>query len=194
MRPNFEKAQNMATRLLLEQNLDSLFIDVRKFMFSNNITIDSMQNFCNLTGYPISDLKVNNIDGACTLIRGKHRILLYDDSVSNDARKHWGIIHELGHVYLGHTCDDSKSEIEAHFFAAQIVTPEIVLWDIYKRQGQLTNLDVFSWFNVSYESAGKRIKTMNRRHRYNVGDIDKQLLNKFSPILDRELFQYTKIS
>lgn len=194
MKPDFEKAQNAATRLLLEQNLDSLYIDVRKFNFSQNIIIDSMQNFCALTGYSLVELNKNNIEGACTLVRGGRHILLYDDSEENNARKHWGILHELGHVYLNHTNDNRISEIEAHFFAAQVVTPEIVLWDIFKRRGSLSDTDISNWFNVSYESATKRIETMNRRKRYNYGAIDKQLLKKFSPILDQTFSTLSNVS
>lgn len=85
MRPDFEKAQNAATKLLLAQDFDSLYIDARNFKLPKNIIIDSMQNFCNFTGYSLENLCMNNIDGACTLVRGDSRILLYDDSVNNDA-------------------------------------------------------------------------------------------------------------
>lgn len=34
MKPDFSKAYNEATNLLLEQSFDSLYIDVRKFKFT----------------------------------------------------------------------------------------------------------------------------------------------------------------
>ena len=194
MKPDFEKAQNAATKLLLEQNIDSLYIDARNFILPHNVTIDSIQNFLRLTECPPSLLNLSNIDGALVLSRGDLRIVLYDDDIPNEQRKHWGIIHELGHIYLGHTDDSKKSEIEAHFFAAQLVSPEIVLWNICKRQGRLSDIDLSTHFNLSCEAAAKRIQTLTRRRGYNSGAADRALLDKFIPILDRVFSCGQKVS
>ena len=194
MKPDFEKAQNAATELLLGQNIDSLYIDARNFKLPSNIIIDSIQNFSQLTHYPLSLLNTDKIDGALVLSQGNKKIILYDDDISNEQRKHWGIIHELGHIYLGHTDDCKNSEIEAHFFAAQLVSPEIVLWDICRRKGQLTDTDIFTHFNLSYEASTKSIQTLSRRLRYNSAASDKELLNKFVPILDRVFSSGQKVS
>lgn len=194
MKPDFEKAQNAATELLLEQNIDSLYIDARNFILPSNIIIDSIQNFSRLTNDPLPLLNIGSIDGALVLSQGRQRIILYDDSIANEQRKHWGIIHELGHIYLGHTDDSKKSEIEAHFFAAQLVSPEIVLWNIYKRQGRLSDVDLSTYFNLSSEAATKRIQTLNRRACYNSAADDKELLSKFIPVLDRVFSCDQKVS
>ena len=186
MKPDFERAQNTATELLLQQDIKSLYIDVRDFKLPDCIHIDSIQNFCSLTGFPSTELADGNIDGACLLKKGPHRIILYDDQIENEQRKHWGICHELGHVFLDHSDDNKESEIEAHFFAAQIVMPEIVLWDILKRKGSITDYDIYESFNVSYMAANKRIDTLQRRSRFNSSLRDKQLLEKFKPLLDQE--------
>lgn len=189
MKPDFDKAQNAATKLLLKQDINSLFIDVRSFSLPEAVFIESMQNFCNVTGFPISELNSGHIDGACLLKQGKARIVLYDDNIINESRKHWGIAHELGHVFLNHTNDNRESEIEAHFFAAQLIAPEIVLWELCKRKGSLSDYDLPLYFNLSYEAATKRITTLRRRARYNYADIDKQLLQKFTPVINREFQQ-----
>lgn len=49
MKPDFDRAQNEATKLLLAQEIDSLYIDARNFVLPENIIIDSMQNFCALS-------------------------------------------------------------------------------------------------------------------------------------------------
>lgn len=191
--PDFDRAQNTATLFLLQQNLSSLYIDVRNFKLPPNTFIESMQNFCSMTGASIEDLRAIN-EGACLLRQAGSEIILYDDEISNEQRKHWGIIHELGHAFLGHPNDSRAFEIEAHFFAAQVVSPEIVLWDICKRKGSLSDSDLYLSFNMSYEAASKRIQTMKRRQRYNSGDIDKQLLQKFKPILDAKFPAYRHVS
>lgn len=189
MKPDFDKAQNAATKLLLKQDINSLFIDVRNFSLPEAVFIESMQNFCDVTGFPISKLNNEHIDGACLLKQGKARIILYDDSIVNNSRKHWGIAHELGHVFLNHTNDNRESEIEAHFFAAQLIAPEIVLLELCKRKGSLFGCDLPAYFNISYEAAAKRIATLSHRSTYNYADIDRQLLQKFTPIINREFRQ-----
>lgn len=189
MKPDFDKAQNAATKLLLKQDITSLFIDVRNFSLPEAVFIESMQNFCDVTGFPISKLNNEHIDGACLLKQGKARIILYDDSIVNNSRKHWGIAHELGHVFLNHTNDNRESEIEAHFFAAQLIAPEIVLLELCKRKGSLFGCDLPAYFNISYEAAAKRIATLSHRSTYNYADIDRQLLQKFTPIINREFRQ-----
>ena len=98
MKPDFEKAQNAATELLLGQNIDSLYIDARNFKLPSNIIIDSIQNFSQLTHYPLSLLNTDKIDGALVLSQGNKKIILYDDDISNEQRKHWGIKIGRAHV------------------------------------------------------------------------------------------------
>lgn len=74
MKPDFEKAQNAATELLLGQNIDSLYIDARNFKLPSNIIIDSIQNFSQLTHYPLSLLNTDKIDGALVLSQGNKKL------------------------------------------------------------------------------------------------------------------------
>ena len=48
MKPDFDRAQNAATRLLLTQNIDSLYIDARNFTLPDGLIIDSMQILCRI--------------------------------------------------------------------------------------------------------------------------------------------------
>lgn len=186
MKPDFDRAQNAATSLLLQQSITGLFMDVRNFMLPANIVIDSVQNFCSITGFPTSSLSSNHIEGAVLLKQAGYNIILYDEEIENEARKHWGIVHELGHIFLGHVIDGEKEEKEAHFFTAQVVMPEIVLIDIAKRQGgHLRCSDIYDNFNASYIASEKRLQTLQRRGRWNSAPSDLALLQKFSPFLDR---------
>lgn len=192
MKPDFDRAQNAATRLLLTQNIDSLYIDARNFTLPDGLIIDSMQNFCALGEVPIEKLNLSCINGALFFQCAPYQLILYDDSIENEQRKHWGIIHELGHVVMKHPSDACTYEVEAHFFAAQLVAPEIVLIEIAKRQGSLSAYDIFSNFNMSYAAAEKRTHTLEQRPCYNSEEIDKQLLQKFLPIIDRAMPRFTK--
>lgn len=184
MKPDFNKAQNSATELLLSQNVSGLYIDVRQFELPKSIIIDSAQNFCRITGFQAKNLENCNIDGACTLKRGNTNIVLYDDSMVNDQRKHWGIAHELGHIYLEHQTDQPICEIEAHFFAAQVTMTEIALIKICQLQGgRITANDIYCNFNASFEAAQRRIITLNNRDCWSSGCLDKQLEKMLSPYI-----------
>ncbi len=186
-KPDFEKAQNAATRLLLKQNLDSLFIDVRNFSFGDRkILIDSVQNYASITNRNLSDFTCDEFSGCCVIPYSRCNLVLYDDFEQNEARKHWGIAHELGHIYLDHQTDGEKEEKEAHFFAAQIVTPEIVLLNLSDRCHGINPDMLYGICNVSYESACKRIGTFQRRCGFSSSLEDQMLLAKFRPILDRD--------
>lgn len=186
-KPNFNRAQNEATKLLLSQKISSLFIDVRKFSFDRKIIIDSVQHYAHVLHRPISNFVCDEFSGCCVIPHPRCNLVLYDDRETNECRKHWGIVHEVGHVYLEHSVDDEKEEKEANFFAAQIVTPEIVLYGIRDRKGTLSKEDLLTYFNISHVAAVKRISTLNKRPCYNNSSIDKMLLSKFTPVLDREL-------
>lgn len=187
--PDFAKAQDAATKLLLLQNISSLFIDVRKFIFDRNIIIDSIQNYSAIVNRPVADFVCNQFSG-CGLIKHPSgwNIILYDDSEVNQERKHWGIAHEIGHVYCDHEKDEAAEEIEAHYFAAQIVMPEIVLFEIARIQGSINAFDVYAYFNASMAACTKRINTMIKRNGYSSGKIDRALLQKFRPIIEENLF------
>lgn len=182
MRPDFQKAQNTATALLLTQNVSRFHINVCELTLSKHIHITSMQDFCKTTGFLMSDFPTSHCE-AFTLKQGDENIILYDDSVSNKARKNWSIAHELGHVLLNHKDDDGISEIEANFFAAQLIAPEIVLLALHKRWGKLSYTDLPLLFNISHQAAKKRIQTLSRRDRYNQGTCDIELLEMYQPLI-----------
>lgn len=188
MKPDFDRAQDTATALLVQQNLTRLHVDVRDFHLRPGIIIDSIQNFCHITGQPLSNFNTKSLEGACTIMYEGKSLILYDDSIAYEPRKHWGIAHELGHVYLGHTDDNRNAEIEAHFFAAQLVAPEIVLLNMAQRQGHLFGYELPGHFNISWEAAEKRVSGINRRPCYNYGENDRILEARFAPILDKELY------
>ena len=186
-KPDFDRAQNEATKLLLRQNLSSLFFDIRAFNFDRKIHIDSVQNYARVLGRPVSDFTCDEFSGCCLIPHPRCNLVLYDDEETDERRKHWGIVHEVGHVYMDHEEDGEKEEIEAHFFAAQLVAPEIILWEMCRKKGKLYEIDLFNHFNISHKAAAKRIKTLERRCCYNNAVIDQQLLSKLSHILDIEL-------
>lgn len=191
-KPDFERAQSAATRLLLQQNIRSLRIDIKKLMLDKSILIDSIQHYCIITGTSKEDYTFNGYSGAYVLkLKTGHHIILYDEDDSAH-RQRWGIAHELGHIYLGHNKDERKQEIEANFFAAQLLMPEIVLRYSKKLKKQLSYNDIVTFFDVSPEAARKRIHTLNNK-MIHFCDEEKALLKKMIGIVEKEILHFNVI-
>ena len=86
-KPDFEKAQNAATDLLLQQNISGLYVDVRKFSFDRPIKIDSLQNYARITERPVTDFTCDKISGCCLVKHPRCSIILYDENEMNEYRK-----------------------------------------------------------------------------------------------------------
>ena len=191
-RPDFDKAQNVATDLLLAQTISTLHVNVTDLQFNRPIVIDSVQNFAQITNRPLSNFTCEQFNGACVVDYPRCSVILFDEQEDNPCRTHWGIAHESGHLYLGHQKDGDPEEIEAHFFAAQLLMPEIVLREIERRKGSISALEIADYFQVSYTSAYKRIETLNRRGCWSYADRDKKLLEKFMPYIEEKIFRLSK--
>ena len=89
-KPNFNRAQNEATKLLLSQKISSLFIDVRKFSFDRKIIIDSVQHYAHVLHRPISNFVCDEFSGCCVIPHPRCNLVLYDDRETNECP--YGII------------------------------------------------------------------------------------------------------
>ena len=189
MSPDFSKAHLEATKLLLKQDITDLNIDVREFNYDKKIVIDSVQHYSDVVHRDISCFTTKEFNGSCFIEYCDHDlyVVLYDENEPYERKKHWGIAHEIGHIYLGHTQDGEKEEIEAHFFAAQLIVPEIVLLYYAKLNGgHIDSSDIYSSFNCSFRAANKRIKTL-QSNVWSFNKYDRQLLTKFKPIIEKKL-------
>ncbi|WRS27252.1 ImmA/IrrE family metallo-endopeptidase [Oscillospiraceae bacterium MB08-C2-2] len=166
MKPDFERCRRLATQLLLRQNKAALQTDVRSLTFDRPVLIDSLQNYARLTHTPCSLLtsSLHWLDGG-TLVWGNTRVVLYDHTQKNDRRINWTLAHEIGHIYLEHTEDGPLQEIEAHFFAAQLLMPEVLVQYLAahhprSQQNTLTRRDLTTCFGVSNLAAQKRLDSL----------------------------------
>ena len=184
--PDFDAAKSAAVNLLLQQSITELNFDVRKFHFDRKILIDSIQRYSRIVNRNPSEFMGDGIEGTYNVnLSNGYSLILYDDSCPNARRKHWGITHEVGHVYREHTEDSRNNEIEAHFFAAELVAPEVALLYLAEQLGNVTVDDIYQLFNISYEAAYKRIRTLCNKRFFDANQIDSELLYKLKPLLNQ---------
>lgn len=109
------------------------------------------------------------------IVEDKGRYIIFYNERAYESRKKWSIAHEMGHFYLGHNLDSkniseelrSKQEIEANFFAAQLLMPDAVIWklvDLYHLEINEKFLEMK--FAVSAEASRKRLETLNKMFDY----------------------------
>ena len=160
---DFKKCMQLATQLLSKQQLSSTKIDIMKLTYDKAIVFDSIQNYCIATKTPITKFYKNGkLRDGCTIGDDELYFVLYNENLCRN-RINWTIAHEIGHIYMRHKHDTDKEEIEAHFFAAQLLMPEYVLIQLYLNLGRLTKNDLTTLFFVSGEAAEKRITTFKNK-------------------------------
>ena len=172
MTPNFKRCTDLATDLLYSQNTSETMIDVQKLKYNKKIVFDSIQEYARTTNTSIESYQVNGIlKNGCCVYHDKFDIyiVLYNDEIKNAATRNWTLAHEIGHIYLGHTHDGEIQEVEAHYFAAQLLMPEFTLNYMRCKNKFLTVEDVCNLFFVSRTAAQKRILAMNKKNIIHAG-------------------------
>lgn len=70
-------------------------------------------------------------DGFCGLIKGEW-VIFYNDTLPIN-RVRFTLMHELGHIVLGHTASDRESERQANLFASMMLMPRDIVIDYLRR-------------------------------------------------------------
>ncbi|HCT63896.1 MAG TPA: hypothetical protein DIC60_01225 [Lachnospiraceae bacterium] len=194
--PNFDRCEKFATSLLLKQKVfSSTQIKVTDLQFDYDIVFDTFSHYCQVTETPSYTFFLPGtmvFQDCLTIKRGSVYIILYNGRDNNYARRNWSIAHEIGHIYLGHKTDGPQEEIEANFFAAQLLMPEAVLRTIYYNNKRLNANDVHRYFYVSKPAAIKRIHTLNHKY-FNSSEENEVLLERFRDAIEYICFNQSKI-
>lgn len=124
--------------------------------------------------------------------------IVYDDiTVNSPDRIAWTIMHEIGHIILGHLVEFSETalnrggmtskqygvlEVEAHYFAAEFLMPTAIL----KYFKGITVDEIALLFGVSDKAAEKKYKRVFESDYLPAGEYDKQGIRNFYKFLITE--------
>ena len=131
-------------------------------------------------------------------MRGDGRYwIVYDDvTVNSDERISWTIMHEIGHILLGHLVDFGETaldrggltsekygvlEVEAHYFAAEFLMPTALL----KYFSDITVDEISLLFGVSEPAAQKKYDRVFKATYLPASEYDQKLIRNFYDFLDR---------
>lgn len=185
--PNFTKVKNYACDILLSQG-DNLSVPIKLETLDVGKTIiyDTMQNYAKLTSGDINTLTCNGkLKNGYHLNFNGFSLVLSNEEHCN-YRQTWTKAHELGHIILGHTKDENKEEVEAHFFAAQLLMPDALIRYLIENGIKINISTLKYFFGVSDEAAAKKISTLRKCALLHSHDND--IIRLFSSQLDRLIY------
>ena len=104
-----------------------------------------------------------------------HFVIIYDDSQCIQRQK-FTIMHELGHMALGHNEESKLSKECANYFAAYALAPTPLIWHFKCKSER----DVQSVFDVTEKPAELRFSAYQKwRKISNFSEMETELLNLF---------------
>lgn len=183
--PRFSDITTIAYQELFTNKITGFPISVEDIAPKDYIII-SFQKYSEITRVPLSLLMLNGEYSDGLTIKGLRpglNFILYNAD-SYEARERYTIFHEIGHIKCDHTEHGDIEEIEAHFFAAQLLMPNIIIKEIMSRGIKIDINFLMDFFQVSRESAEKKMDYLRRfpqTHRNNYDDI---VLQQFRHFLD----------
>lgn len=167
--PDFKKCCVLANELLAVANCISTFPYSIKKLVKEQTDVKICSFTTAVEKYHVL-VKPFGSDSAC-LVEYKGAYIIFYNDREEGYRIKFSICHELGHVLLGHKMDlDGNDplygvqEIEANFFAAQLLMPEQLLRECMRRGYTVSIEYIMDKFVVSEEAANRRRTTLGKTH------------------------------
>lgn len=169
-KPRYERTLRFALDFIKNENIQGLPVDVFKLVKKHSaalLTVGEISRKLNISRKRILTGK----DADVFYCNGQYKII-YNELVNTNERLRWTLMHELGHIYLGHLEDFEQTalnignglaeqeyyvlEREADFFAAEVLAPQILL----KSSGKLYWKYIASLCKISEKAAKIRTKSI----------------------------------
>lgn len=119
--------------------------------------------------------------------------------VGTIAENRYTILHELGHIYLGHPMiagkyfrtfnTNNSSEYQAERFAIDVLAPACVLWGLNLHSAE----DIARVCNISLTAARRRAERMEvlyRRNKFLTSPLERQIFEQFYHFIQQHKLGY----
>lgn len=205
LKPDFKRIYKVATEdvLIGSNTILSLPVDIHSHIIDEtDIKLCTYDTAIRKYGVNIVDMGSKD----AVIVERSGRFILFYKKYDDEHRNRWSYAHESGHFYLGHELNVEKltkeqyklQEDEADFFAAQVLMPDLIIWELVDRGASLTIENITKWFDVSKKAAEIRMRTLNRqsefRKYYKNEDYLELLMIKFSSYVDAIIPKYNRYS
>jgi hypothetical protein len=190
--PRFSEITTFAYKELIRCSCKTLPIRLTDFADNTGekIILVSFQEYIKISGLDIQieDLTLGadfNDGYAIKELRQGLRMVLYN--AQTNARRLWyTIYHEVGHLICGHNKHGDIEEVEANFFASQLLMPNAVIRYLADKKYAVTNSFLMDCFGVSCEAAKKKMDYLNNYGYVFRNTYDDDLIALFIDGLERQ--------
>lgn len=169
----YKNARDASWRFLIQHKICSLPVDLKLITSTMKITVRKDN----------SVILHTNERGRTVNENGVLHIIVRDDPIP---KKRYTIMHEIGHIVLGHTESDDRSDVDeyaAERFAIGVLAPACVLWGI----GIKTAEEIADLCNISITSAKireKRMQELYDRNKFLTSPLEHQVFEQFSDFIN----------
>lgn len=184
-KPNFQLAYKKANEILVSSKI------IFKFPYSTTALIKEQSNiacrkFSKAHKYDV-DIEAFGSKSALIMNLDDNYIIFYNQEECPERVK-FSILHEFGHKRNNHVFKYSseeiygKYELEANYFAAQLLMPEQIIREFQKRGKRIDKNFLINTFGVSETAAEKRRSTLNKitwERSQKEKEYDDIILNKY---------------
>ncbi len=163
--PDFAYVYTRANEMLVKSHLVQNFPFAIHDLIREQTTLKLVSfSQAQLLGLQVEDLGSDS--AVLVSIHGKE-VLFYNDSHTK-ARNRFNLAHEFGHYVCEHDLGTESAElygvyeVEANYFAAQLLMPQQILYSFQQRGIRLTEDFIVEHFGVSGEAARRRLDTLSK--------------------------------
>lgn len=190
-KPDFSKAYIIANEILVTSRV------IDNFPFSATKLIKefsdlSIHSFSRAKNLGINPYDLGSKSAFISKKQGRH-ILFFNENHPKTRIK-FSLLHEFGHFLLGHEFTDitdeiyNKQEVEANFFAAQLLMPKQLIDELRKREVVISEQFLIEKFGVSKIASQKRLEHINKvigyRKKYEEVYYDDIILKKYEVFIN----------
>lgn len=181
-KPNYRVANLEASKILSDSK------DIQNFPFNVSEVIRDYTDL-KIATYSQAlkleiDITLRSDEAFIIEMNGKY--ILFVNEKKPKVNQKFSLAHELGHFILGHevdSCKNQREETEANIFAAQLLMPEHIIYELENRGENITPKVLMACFGISKTAADIRIETLDKiRNFYKTGEekeINDGIVHKF---------------
>ena len=186
---DFKSIISKAYETLILQEKLTFPLDIFSIKLNKNIKIISFEELAIKSNNSYEQIK--EMSQGADAYEYEHNgllLIVYDNRINSIGRIRWSIAHEYGHIVLKHKKQCDKNEVEANFFAANLLLPECILKELLQKRGDITKEYLKDKFSISEESAEKYLSRINGRgFDYFKNEYDDIIINKARIFLNNEI-------
>lgn len=166
-KPNFSLAYTKANILLANaRSTGTIPFHPKDLIKEKGDSIIVCRSFSKAEFYGLNPKALGSDSAVLVKFHGKY-IIFYNDAKPLSHVK-FSILHEYGHFLLNHNinCKDKTlyeiQEVEANFFAAQMLMPDQIIREFQKNGQNITCEFIMKTFEICEEAAKKRIEFLKK--------------------------------